>query len=740
MAVSGVGVFMILVMAAAVTAYSAHAVIPMPEKPKEPKFVKPVTKKPVTGTRVFFVADKLTYDARTKIAVATGFVQITYGSYRLTATKVVYDTAKDTLKANGSVELREPNGNILQADYAEVYDKFKQGFAEHLKALLTNDVTITAAYARRYENGITIYEHSTYTACRDCVGEGKTPAWQIVARQTKHDENSHTLYYKDATFELGGVPIAWVPSLSYPDPTVKRRTGFLFPNFSYGKAYGPAIKTPYFWVLAPNADVTFTPMWTVKQGMVADVDFRHRLSSGQYDLHGYGVYQLDQTSPSDPSLWRGAVTSKGDFKYDSVWSAGWDGTLVSDRTFFHDYSIGNRDMITSSARVTGLSDRSYVQAEALQFQTMITGERQDVLPIVFPYVTASHTFAQPILGGELGVDMTAYSLERTDPVTNFNLGTRQTRAVTELHWQNPVINGLGQIITPFMRLRSDLALSQNVPSAGSRTDTSARLLPTAGVDMRWPFLATNELGQSILTPVAQLISAPDEGDITSIGNENAISLNFDASSLFLEDRFTGFDRFEGGTRANAGLLYSFLAENGGFARVSFGESFHLAGQNSFIAGSGLNGSNSDLVGAIALQPTENMRFTYQARVAQDLSRINTQEVSANLRVGNASGALSYADIAAAPTYGRPDQQEQIWGSANYSLSDSWTVFGGFRYDLRNANFMEKSLGVQFSCDCMTASLSYTESSGNSLGTLPDKTIKLSVEFRTLGTITGGFGL
>ena len=72
--------------------------------------------------------------------------------------------------------------------------------------------------------------------------------------------------------------------------------------------------------------------------------------------------------------------------------------------------------------------------------------------------------------------------------------------------------------------------------------------------MRWPFIAAGQSGQSILTPVAQLISAPLQQDTTLIGNEDSKSLNFDHTSLFLEDRFAGYDRYEAGTRANLGLM------------------------------------------------------------------------------------------------------------------------------------------------------------------------------------------
>ena len=76
-------------------------------------------------------------------------------SYPLVATKVVYDQFNDIFTANGSLELREPNGNILQAQTAELRNKLTAGFTRHRKALLTNDRNITTRKGKRASEGQT---------------------------------------------------------------------------------------------------------------------------------------------------------------------------------------------------------------------------------------------------------------------------------------------------------------------------------------------------------------------------------------------------------------------------------------------------------------------------------------------------------------------------------------------------------------------------------------------------------
>ena len=65
----------------------------------------------------------------------------------------------------------------------------------------------------------------------------------------------------------------------------------------YGGNYGFDVVTPYFWAVTPSTDLTFSPMWTTKQGPVADLEWRQRLAKGVYNIHGYGVYQFDPGRP-----------------------------------------------------------------------------------------------------------------------------------------------------------------------------------------------------------------------------------------------------------------------------------------------------------------------------------------------------------------------------------------------------------------------------------------------------------
>jgi LPS-assembly protein len=701
-------------------------------------------KTPPKGTRVNVVANKITYDARTKIAVAIGKVVLTYGKYTLVATRVSYDQRNDKMTAVGEVRLTEPGGNILEAERAQLMNNFKDGFAEHLRLLLTNDATITADYAVRQDGYLTVYDNVIYTACKECTLSDGHPLWQLKSRKVTHNEREGVIYHEDATFEFGGHDIVTLPYFSHADPTVKRRTGFLTPKFSYTSTYGVGVEVPYFWNLAPNYDITFRPVITSEQGLLAKAEWRHRLVNGAYNVDVAGIYQLDkgQPQPGD-TRWRGAARTEGQFALNQYWNWGWDGTAVSDKTFLHKYRIDSRSEALNQVYVTGLRDRNYFSAQAINFQPLDTDEEEDFFPTAVPYVQHSYTFDQPVLGGEFGYDWNFYSLHRKDSVFGFdpdvglpgtNLGTDQTRGVANLNWQRQIINDMGQVVTPFANVRNDLYITNNLPDDNGFTEdskTRTRFQPTGGVDARWPFLADTEGGQHILTPVAQVIASTDEEDEDEISNEDAITVNFDAASLFLHDRFTGLDRYEGGTRVNAGLLYTFLSQNGGFLRASFGESFHVAGENSFAENSGLDGTSSDLVAAVAWQPWDSVRLSYQARFEEDLSDVNVQEAALSLNFDRISGSISYASLDADPLIDRPEDEEQVWGSVGWNFSGGWSLYAGARYDIEESKLLRDTVGIGYNCDCFNFRFFYEEDRADEDEKV-DRSFLFSIDLKSLG--------
>src|SRR3954464_12736890 len=106
-------------------------------------------------------------------------------------------------------------------------------------------------------------------------------------------------------------------------------------------------------------------------------------------------------------------------------------------------------------------------------------------------------------------------------------------------------------------------------------------MPTVGLEYRYPVINVQPWGSTVMRQVAQVITRPNETYAGRLPNEDADSMNFDTTNLFSVDKFTGYDRVEGGGRANVGVQATTQFDQGGSVKVLFGQSCQLFGMNSF---------------------------------------------------------------------------------------------------------------------------------------------------------------
>src|SRR6202034_2398060 len=168
------------------------------------------------------------------------------------ADEVTYDQKSKRLIAHGNVRLTEADGKITYGQFIDLTDDYRDGFVDSLRLETIDDTRFAAARADRTKGTYTVMQNGVYTACEPCRDDPKKPPlWQVQAARIIRDEGEQMIYFEDARIEFFGIPLAYFPFLSEPDPTVKRKSGFLFPGFTYATQYGVGVKITYYWSFAP---------------------------------------------------------------------------------------------------------------------------------------------------------------------------------------------------------------------------------------------------------------------------------------------------------------------------------------------------------------------------------------------------------------------------------------------------------------------------------------------------------
>ena len=239
--------------------------------------------------------------------------------------------------------MTDVDGKITYANILDLSDDYRDGFVNSLRVDTADATRMAATRADRSNGNYTVFENGVYTACAPCKDDPKKPPlWQVKGARIIHDQIDKMLYFENAQLEFFGVPLAYLPYFSAPDPTVKRKTGFLMPDISRLATYGYGIETPFYWAIAPDYDATFNPRFTTQQGVLMQAEFRQRLMNGSYQIRAYGIDQLDPGAfagqPGDRQF-RGGVETKGEFALNDKWVWGWDGVALSDYMVMSDYSL-----------------------------------------------------------------------------------------------------------------------------------------------------------------------------------------------------------------------------------------------------------------------------------------------------------------------------------------------------------------------------------------------------------------
>ncbi|WP_029057372.1 LPS-assembly protein LptD [Stappia stellulata] len=719
-------------------------------------------------------ATELRYDFdRDKIS-AVGDVQIYYGGNTVEAERVVFDRRQNRLRAEGNVRLTEPNGNVLRAASMELSEDLRDGFASALQLDTPQRTRFIADGARRENGNKTTFDNGIYTVyTKPTNPPGKPPLWRVRAATIIHDETERTIEFQDASLEFFGRSLVYLPYFSMADPTVKRKTGLLSPTLVVGDRVGVGATIPYYFALDPTYDLLLSATPLSKQGLLAQAEWRQRLIDGSYSINVGGLIQAQPGEYSNSSgnrRFRGVIATEGEFDINQRWKWGWDVSYRSDRAFLNDYKFadfGNASDI-SQIYLTGQSERNRFDLRSYAFRIsqedysadpkfdapgyLPVGSRlQDKQPFVHPVLDYNYIFEDPIAGGELSLtgNLTSLTRDKTDAIqiggTKRFRGVEGTFTRTSLRadWRTTVIDPLGQVFTPFAYVKGDLFfLASQDKTVGALTDESVvgRIMPAVGIDYRFPILATFDGGNQIFEPVAQLIVRPNEGRIGELPNEDAQSIVFDSTTLFEYDKFSGFDRSEGGTRANIGLKYSLQFDNNFNISALFGRSFQLAGTNSFktadildaTRSSGLASNQSDYVSSLYFDSRQGFRIGAQARFDHENFAVRRGQVEASGIYGPVTGNLAYAYLSAQPNIGIPTAREEVIGSASLRLQENWRVFGSVRYDLQSNNMVRDSVGFGYDDEGFSVSFAYSEDRSRNNGQTTDRLFFLRFGLRTLG--------
>jgi len=669
-----------------------------------------------------FSSDQMDVDRELGIVTARGNVEVTYNERTLSADTISYNQKADVLTASGNIILLDPSGDVSFAEHMEISGDFKNGIVRDIRVILSDSSRIAANGARRIDEDVD-FRKAVYSPCNLCADDPtKAPLWQLKAVKVFHDKSQQTIEYSDAWLEVAGYPVFYTPYLSHPDPTVKRKSGFLVPSIGGSSALGTTTKTPYFWNISPQNDMTITPAFYGDATGGVSAEYRHLFRDGEFEM-------VASLADDDSSI-LGHIDGFGRFDIDDTWRWGFDARASSDDTYLRRYGFRSDQKLKNDFYIEGFRHRNYFRSEALYFQSMESGDDDANTPLIAPSLSYQHVGKPDRYGGHTRLDASFVSLVRDEGVDTQHLSATPA-------WEANHLSPGGDVLRLSMSLKSDLYYVQGYTPTGEINEfqgVTGRMFPQAQLDWSKPYEKSDDLVTQTIEPKVSLIVAPNGSNPSDIPNEDSLEFEFDETSLFRANKFSGNDRVEGGTRIDYGLNWGVYGKSGGKTTAFVGQSYRLRADGVFAEESGLEDNLSDIVAKLEVTPNNYVDLFYRTRLGKSNGDIRRNELAMTVGAPLFEVTTRYLFF---------DQQEdsEFGGREDINVGFTskfnryWRTKGSVQHDLADEETRSINLGLTYEDECLVFTTAFSRSFYHDRDLSPNDSILFTLNFKTLGGLT-----
>jgi LPS-assembly protein len=672
------------------------------------------------------VADSLRIDSDS-VLIAEGAVTIFFRGRTLKASRVIYDRPADRLVIEGPIVLTDGADTLILASQADLAADMSEGILQSARVVLNQQLQLAASRAMRVGGRYTELDRAVASSCQVCA-DNPVPLWEIRARRIVHDQQERQIYFDSAQMRVAGVPVFYLPRLRMPDPTLERATGFLMPTLRTTSQLGTGLKLPYFIKIGDSADLTLTPYLSTKQAQTLELRYRQAFRTGS--IEAFGALSNDQIVEGR----RGYAKVTGDFLLPGAFSLGFQFEETTDDAYLLDYGISDKDELESNIVISRTRRNEYILGKLSRFDTLRDDEDPETIPSLIADVTFQRRFGLGVFGGTGGFRFQTHSHTRTsgspldgpDP-DGIADGRDMSRISVAADWRKSWILPMGLEGTIAGEIAADAyQVDQDAIYAGQST----RLSGTVATELRWPLVKTTARGGTqVLEPVVQLLWSPP--DNTNIPNEDSTLVEFDEGNLFSLDRFPGSDETESGARLNTGVTWTNFSPNGWSLGVTGGRVWREADTGQFGPSSGLDGVNSDWLGAVQLATSDGLLVTGRV-LFDDSFEATKSEVRLDVARDRYAVSGSYLWAVADISEDRPDPTSELTLDAQYKLTANWTSKLSGRYDFQADRGTVAGMGFAFRNECLLVDLSLSRRFTSSTSVKPTTSFDLSFDLLGFG--------
>ena len=670
-----------------------------------------------------FTSDSLEVDEKKNLMIAKGNVVIKSQNETIKADKVIYDKNLDKAIATGNILIINNNGSIYETAEITLTKEFKHILALTLYAQFKDNSKIKASkFIKNKEQSIFI--NGKYTPCDCDFKNNEKPVWQLNSSKITHDINEKTLYFKNVVLKIFDFPIFYFPFLSHPDPSVRRRSGFLTPTWSSSSRNGFQSSIPYYF--APNDeswDLTFTNHNKGKHGYINQLNTRKKFNSGHLETNLFQG-QVDTNNEDNDNVFAGNL----DFysRLESNWHVNASGKYTDQDTFMRRYNFDNSSNYKNYVKTHKITNNSISEIEWYKYQNLEINSKINQ-PSLQPSIKHKLFLTNQNFASEISLN--AHEIKNDE---GYNIQRWSGVGLLEYELNNKFMDLILSTETGL-----DLYAIKNRPETDTNDNKYLdRLSLGLSVLSKKDFFYSFGNHNFLTTPKFQISSMLSTNRKDDIPNRDSSDFRFDQANLFLINPYQGRDNIQTNQRFSYGID-NFASSSIGDFNVFFGQSHRIGGTNNNVLNLNPN-RQSDFIGELKWEISEKLNISYNTF----LNHHNLKENYTSLELGGKLSSINYDFIHRSINkniINDINNREELKFSISKKLFDVNFSYSA-TYDLNNneTDLISEELSLYYDLeymfkDCLSINFTYNNNNASSdRDIIPENSYFLTLKFKNLG--------
>jgi len=680
----------------------------------------------INSNRVKINFDNAIYDENLNLIEFKNEIEVIHlnKNFSINSSSIIYNINDETVKSNFNTTIKdnflnnysvssflyEIKNNLLKLKNLKLVDVTQNIIQTELAFINTNtgnlfgkDINIRLHKSAQNDNeprikgnslinndDITEITKGVFTNCKSREG---CPPWQLSSRKIIHNKKEKTIYYNDAVLKVYNVPIAYFPRFFHPDPTVKRKSGFLTPSIKTSKNLGDYLNTPYFFAISENKDMTFIPRFYDSDKLLFQTEFRQ-----QNKLSNHIV---------DFSLFN-------------------DSKKKSKNHFFYDLNkkldLSNMNNSELKIKIQHASNDTYLKAEKLQseieFDDNVLKNSLDLNLIrentsininstIYENLNLNNNDKYEFIFADINlykkIDQNLNQNGNLSFTSNILSRQHSTNNFTNLNYNELRFSSLSKIYGIGFSNNYEILL-KNLNSKNKNTTyknkSSQYLSGIFQYNSSIPLIKANEKNQKTIIPKISLKLAPDHTK-----NDPNNSEKMDLANLYSINRLSGKDTTEGGASLSYGNEYSIIdkSESRETFNLQLANNLRLKKNEDLPHRNQLDEKTSNIFTKIKFHPNNFLMTEYGVSLNSNLKEIDNENLITKFKFKNFTSSFDYLN----ENYSSVNQS-YLENKSTYQINNNNSFIFSTRENKTKDIKEYYNLMYQYKNDCLSASIEYNK--------------------------------